>query len=221
MSNRRRLIVALGTAGSFPFAALSLQPKKIYRIGYVSTSSRMEARDEAFRKRLGELGYVDGKNVVIEWRFTEGVANRTDGIVAALMRVNVDCIVTTGVSSVLGATRATERIPIVMATIDADPVELGLIASLGRPGGNVTGFTGIAYDLAGKRLELLRELVPSAKRVGMLVPAPVTEPAKAHYLGTETAARKLGMSIRLFAPRSVEELEGLIAPNADWRPEIL
>ena len=108
-----------------------------------------------------------------------------------------------------------------MTTVDADPVEMGFVASLARPVGNVTGFTGIAYDLAGKRLELLRELVPHAKRVGMLVAAPVGDAQKAHYRGTEEAARKLGMEIRLFAPRSPEEFEGLIARNAEWRPEML
>ncbi len=111
------------------------------------------------------------------------------------MRLKVDCIVAVGVPSIHAAKQASDTIPIVMATIDADPVELGFIASLARPGGNVTGFTGIAYELAGKRVELLKDLVPKATRLGVLVTSPPATGGvvHAHYRGTELAARKLGM----------------------------
>ena len=219
MKIKRRALV-LATA-AWPFAVLAQQSKKVFRVGYISGGPGIEARDEGFRQRLRELGYVEGKNLVIEWRFTQGRAGRAAEDAAELVRLKVDCIAAQGVSPIRAAKQATTSIPIVMTTVDADPVEMGFVASLARPGGNVTGFTGIAYDLAGKRLELLRELVPNAKRVGMLLAAPVGDAQKAHYRGTESAARKLGMEIRLFAPHSPDELEGLIAAKSDWRPDIL
>ena len=218
MRQRRTLLVA---AAAWPLAAFSQQAKKVYRVGYLSGGPGIEPRDEGFRQRLRELGYVEGKNLVIEWRFTQGQVGRAPEFAAELVRLKVDCIAAQGVAHIRAAKQATRSIPIVLTTVDADPVEMGFVASLARPGGNVTGFTGIAYDLAGKRLELLRELVPTAKRVGMLVAAPVGDAQKAHYRGTESAARKLGIEIRLLAPRSPEEFEGLIARNADWRPEVL
>lgn len=219
MNNRRRLVIALGVATWS--LSRAQQPKKNYRIGYLSGTPGIGEREEAFRQRLRDLGYVDGKNLVIEWRFLQGRPDRAPAAAAELVRLNVDCIAAAGVGYIRAAKQATASIPIVMTNVDADPVELGFVASLARPGGNVTGFTGIAHDLAGKRLELLRELVPNAKRVGMLVNAPVGDAQKAHYHGTENAARKLGMEIRLFAPRSPEELEGLLSRSPDWRPEVL
>ena len=220
MNNRRRLVMALGAATWS--LARAQQPKKIYRIGYLSGNPGVgEPSDEAFRQRLRELGYVDGKNLVIEWRFLQGRADRAPAVAVELVRLKVDCIAAAGVSYIRAAKQATTSIPIVMINVDADPVELGFIANLARPGGNVTGFTGIAHDLAAKRLELLKELVPNVKRVGMLVNAPVGDAQKAHYRGTENAARKLGMEIRLFALKSPDELEGLFSRPADWRPEIL
>ena len=220
MNNRRRLVMALGAATWS--LARAQQPKKIYRIGYLSGNPGVgEPSDEAFRQRLRELGYVDGKNLVIEWRFLQGRADRAPAVAVELVRLKVDCIAAAGVSYIRAAKQATTSIPIVMINVDADPVELGFIANLARPGGNVTGFTGIAHDLAAKRLELLKELVPNVKRVGMLVNGPVGDAQKAHYRGTENAARKLGMEIRLFALKSPDELEGLFSRTADWRPEIL
>jgi putative ABC transport system substrate-binding protein len=217
---RRALVFG---AAAWPLAALAQQAKKVFRIGYLSGGPGIGASDEAFRQRLRELGYVEGKNLVIEWRFSQGRGGeRAPGFAAELVRLKVDCIAANGVAHTRAAKQATTSIPIVMLTVDADPVEMGFVASLARPGGNVTGFTGIAYHLAGKRLELLRELVPHARRVGMLVAGPAGDAANAHYRGTEEAARKLGLEIRLFAPPSPEEFEGLIArSSADWRPEML
>ena len=219
MNNRRRLVIALGVATWS--LARAQQSKKNYRIGYLSGGSGIGAQQEAFWERLRESGYVEGKNLAIEWRFSQGRTDYAPGAAAELVRLKVDCIAANGVASIRAAKQATKSIPIVMINVDADPVELGFVESLARPGGNVTGFTGIAHDLAGKRLELLREMMPSAKRVGMLVAAPVGDAQKAHYRGTEDAARKLGLEIRMFAPRSLEELEGLIPQNAEWRPQIL
>ena len=197
------------------------QLKKIYRIGYLSTGPGIEPRDEAFRQRLGELGYVDGKNTTIEWRFYQGVLERSSGLAAELVRLKVDCIVATGVSSIRAAKQATDTIPIVMATIDADPVELGFIASLARPGGNVTGFTAIAYELAGKRLELIKELVPKATRAAMLVGSRDGDAHRAHLKGTEIAASKLGMQLQVLGAAGPEELDAMASRAREGRAEVL
>jgi putative ABC transport system substrate-binding protein len=217
---RRTLLLA---AAAWPFAATAQQPKKIYRIGYLAMGPGIEPRDEAFRQRLGELGYVDGKNVVIEWRFTQGRPERAPGFAAELVRLKVDCIVATGVPSVRAAKEATNTIPIVIATIDADPVELGFIASLARPGGNVTGFTAIDYELAAKRMELLKELVPKATRALVLHTSTGTgEAQRAHLRGTEAAGNKLGLRLQVMGIAGPDELEGkaFIAAR-DGRAELL
>jgi putative ABC transport system substrate-binding protein len=224
MNNRRRLVIALGVA-TWSLAGAQ-QAKKTYRIGYLSGGSGMGPPEEAFRQRLRELGHVDAKNLVIEWHFLQGRADRAPAAAAELVRLNVDCIAAAGVGYIRAAMQATTSIPIVMTNVDADPVELGFIKSLARPGGNVTGFTGIGHDLAGKRLELLKELVPSAKRVGMLVGTSTGGPEPtganlAHYRGTESAARKLGMEVRLLYVQTPEELETKFSRLADGRPDVL
>ena len=223
MKHRRRVLMLAAIAS--PLAAVGQQPKKFYRIGYLAGPPGLGEREEAFRQRLRDLGYVDGKNLVIEWRLLEGRIERAPAAAAELVRLKVDCITASGVSYVRAAKQATASIPIVMANVDADPVELGFVKSLARPGGNVTGFTGIAHDLAAKRLELLKELVPNAKRVGMIVDASNQgapgDAQKAHYRGTEDAARRLGMESRLFALQSINDLEGLFSRTTDWRPDVL
>ena len=224
MNRRRRTLVLAACA--WPFAAAPQQAKKVWRIGYIVGATGIEAIHEAFRQRLRELGYVEGQNLVIEWRFIKGrVTEDAPRLAAELVRLKVDCIAASGVGSIRAAKQATASIPIVMVNVDADPVELGFIASLARPGGNVTGFTGIAHDLAAKRLELLKELVPNARRVGMIVDASTQagpgDAQKAHYRGTENAAKKLGMESRLFALPSIDELEGLFSRTTDWRPDVL
>lgn len=122
MNNRRKLIFALGTAGSFPFAAVSQQPKKIYRIGFVTGRPRLDEPSEAFRQRLRELGYVEGKNLVIEWRFLQARADRALEVAAEFVRLNLDCMAAAGVGPIRAAKQATTSIPIVMINVDADPV---------------------------------------------------------------------------------------------------
>ena len=220
MMRRRGILVLMATA--WPLAAIAQQSKKVYRIGYLTGFPGRG--DETFKQRLRELGYAEGKNLIIEWRSTLTQPERAPEAAAELVRLKVDCIAATGVSNIRAAKQATTSIPIVMVNVDADPVALGFVASLARPGGNVTGFTGIAHDLAAKRLELLRELVPHAKRVGMIVNASqgrVGDAQKAHYRGTEDAAKKLGMESRLFALQSIDELDGLFARATDWRPDAL
>ena len=143
------------------------QPKKIPRIGFLgaTTGTGSLARREAFRQGLRELGYVEGKNIVIEWRRAE--IERLPDLAAELVRLKVDVIVTGGPASTRPAKEATVKIPIVMSS-DNDPVGSGLVASLARPGGNITGLSQMAPDLAGKRLELLKEIVPRLSRVAVL-----------------------------------------------------
>jgi ABC-type uncharacterized transport system substrate-binding protein len=144
------------------------QPTKVPRIGslYAGDPSTQSARIEAFRQGLRDLGYVEGKNIVIERRYAEGKYDRLPALVAELVRLKVDVIVTGGGPATRAAKEATSTIPIVMAN-DADPVATGIVASLARPGGNITGLSNLAPELHGKRLEILREVVPTLSRVAV------------------------------------------------------
>ena len=151
------------------FSAPAQQPTKIPRIGFLSASSpaALSARIEAFRQGLRELGYVEGKNIVIEWRSAEGKLDRIPALAAELVRLKVDIIVTAGPSLTHAAKEATSTIPIVM-TFDPDPVGSGFVASLARPGGNITGLSTLSPEISGKQLELLKETVPKLSRVAVL-----------------------------------------------------
>jgi putative ABC transport system substrate-binding protein len=133
------------------------QAKKVYRIGYLTQRWGIEQQEEAFREALRKLGYIEGQNLVIEWRFTKGENTLLPALASELVGLQVDCIVTPGVQATGAAKQATSTIPIVMPNASDDPIKQGLIATFAKPGGNVTGLTDIASDLAGKRLELLRE----------------------------------------------------------------
>jgi ABC-type uncharacterized transport system substrate-binding protein len=164
--------------GSFALSAMlfalwlpaeAQQPTKVPRIGFFSSISPsiFSARVEAFRQGLRELGYVEGKNIVIEWRSAEGKADRLPALAAELVRLKVDVIVSPGPGPTRAAKQATNTIPIVMA-FDDDPVGSGFAASLARPGGNITGLSTLASEISGKQLELLREIVPKLSRVAVL-----------------------------------------------------
>ena len=148
------------------FPVWAQQPGKVPRIGYLITSSpsAIAARMDVFQQGLGELGYVEGKNIVIERRHAEGKLDRLPELAAELVRLNVDVIVTSGPTATLPAKGATSTIPIVM-TFDDDPVGSGFVASLARPGGNITGLSTLAPEISGKQLELLKETVPKLFRV--------------------------------------------------------
>jgi putative tryptophan/tyrosine transport system substrate-binding protein len=145
------------------------QTKKVPRIGYLGATSRSinPARIEAFRQGLRELGYVEGKNIVIEYRYAEGKLDRLPALAAELVGLKVDIIVMGGPAATRSAKQATATIPIVMA-YDDDPVGSGFVASLARPGGNITGLSTLAPEISGKQLELLREIVPKLSRVAVL-----------------------------------------------------
>jgi len=149
--------------------AQAQQPEKVPRIGYLSGSglSVLAARIEAFRQGLRELGYVEGKNIVIEWRSAEGKFDRLPELAAELVRVKVDVIVSPGPSVTRPVKEATSTIPIVMAQ-DTDPVGSGFVASLARPGGNITGLATLSPEMSGKQLELLKEIVPRLSRVAVM-----------------------------------------------------
>jgi putative ABC transport system substrate-binding protein len=200
-------------------SAEAQQTKKVYRIGYLSPRLGMDSRAEAFRQGLRELGYAEGQNIAIEWRFTKGKTQLFPELAAELVRLKMDCFLAIGVSAIGALKQSTDTLPVVMGTIDADPVEQGFVASLARPGGNITGFTGIAYDIAGKRLELLKETVPKASRAAILVdPSPA---ADAHVRETESATRNLRMQLQLLEVRKPEGLDNAFEVARQGRAQVL
>jgi putative ABC transport system substrate-binding protein len=187
--------------------AQAQQPTKVPRIGYLSVSSpsAMATRTEAFRQGLRELGYVEGKNIVIEWRSAEVKRDRLPSLADELVRLKVDIIVTAGPPATRSAKEATVTIPIVFAQ-DGDPVASGFVASLARPGGNITGLSTLAPELSGKRLELLKEIVPRLSRVAVLGNS--TNPANAQVLKEmELAAGAFGVKLQyldVLGPKDIE-----------------
>jgi ABC-type uncharacterized transport system substrate-binding protein len=183
------------------------QATKIPRIGLLLTGTLSSSSYslEAFRNGLRDLGYVEGKNILVEYRYAEGKPDRLPSLAAELVRLKVDVIVTTGTPPSQAAKTATTTIPIVMALI-SDPVGAGLVASLARPGGNITGLSSVSQDLSGKRLELLKEAIPKVSRVGVLYDP--NDPAKvAEFKEIEVAARPLGVHLQSLEVRSLDELE--------------
>jgi putative ABC transport system substrate-binding protein len=172
------------------------QPAKVPRIGYLTAGalSAISARIEAFRQGLRELGYVEGKNIVIEWRSVDGKALPLPSLAAELASLKVDVIITAGPQATHAAKEATVTIPIVM-TFDSDPVGSGSVASLARPGGNITGLSSLAPEISGKQLELLKEIVPRLSRVAVLGSS--TTPGNPQSLKeTELAARALAVQLQ-------------------------
>ena len=165
---RRELLVALGgSAVAWPLAARAQQPAGMRRIGVLWPGAPPDKWDEAFRQGLRAQGYVENRNILLEYRWAEGKQERLFALAEELTRLRVDVIVTISAPAILAVKQATTTIPIVFAGT-SDPVRTGFVASLARPGGNLTGLSLMAPDLAGKRLELIKSLVPTASRVGML-----------------------------------------------------
>jgi putative ABC transport system substrate-binding protein len=187
-------LCAILFAPSFP--AQAQQPGKVPRIGVLSGGfpTTNPARYEVVRQRLRELGYVEGKNIVTEYRWAEGKLERFTPLAAELVRLNVDVIVTWGPTATRSAREATNTIPIIMAN-DADPVGSGVVASLARPGGNITGFSTLSPQMSGKQLELLKEIVPKLYRVAVLGASTSTSSALA-LKKTELAAAALGVQLQ-------------------------
>ena len=178
------------------FSVEAQQPTKIHRIGWLTAGSLSATpeRTEAFRQGLRELGYIEGKNIVIEWRSPDGKPDRMPTLAAELVRLKVDVIVTGGSGATRPVKEATSTIPIVMAQ-DQDPVRNGFVASLARPGGNITGLSRLAPELSGKQVELLKEIVPRLSRLAVLSNSTLPAMAEA-FRQIELAAGALGVKLQ-------------------------
>ena len=196
------------------------QRGKVYRIGMLAGSSQAltwQPSNEAFQQGLRELGYVEGQNVIMEYRYAEGNVALFPELAADLVRSKVDIIVALGQPGVLAAKHATTTIPIVM-TVPTDPVETGLVESLARPGGNITGFTSRAIEIAGKPLELFKETVPTLVRVAFLYDA--ANPVNVlHAKEVQTAGRSLGLTVQLWEVRGTDDFERVFAALRQERPD--
>jgi len=190
-----------------PTSAQAQQPKKIYRIGYLTNSSEFRKEsEETFRQALRERGYMEEENLIIDWRFSKGRLDQLPKLASELVGFKADCIVALGVAPTRAIRQATNAIPIVMGNADDDPVRHGLVASLARPGGNVTGFTNIGSDLAGKRLEILKDIAPKASLVAILFDANGPG-AQGHVRESESIAPALGLRIERLEVSHPEDLD--------------
>jgi putative ABC transport system substrate-binding protein len=217
------IVILLGLLAA-PFAAGAQQMGKVPRVGHLSVLSgsdlQVQRNLDALRQGLRELGYVEGQSIAIDYRWAEGKVERLPDLAAELVRLKVDVIVASGgVPVAQAAQKATKAIPIVM-TGPADPVADGLVASLARPGGNITGLAIVSHELVGKELELLREVLPKVFRVAVLWNP--TNPGNTHQLrAAEAAAPALGLRLQPLETRSPGEIDGAFAATTRERAEAL
>jgi ABC-type uncharacterized transport system substrate-binding protein len=207
---RREFIAVLCGVAASPLAAAAQTLSKIPRVGYIATSNPVVGGHifEAFRQGLRELGYVEGQTVTLETRWAEGHLERFPELIAELVRLKVDVLVVGNSPAALAAKDATQTIPIVMFA--GDPVVLGLVSSLARPGGNVTGQSYLNVELNSKRLELIKQLVPELTRVAVLRNPTVALHAN-FWQTTELAARKLAVTLQPLDVRGPEDFEAAFA----------
>ena len=206
--NRRDTVLALLALSAAPLTAGAQQTGKVHRIGLLRVGSPPPGFIEPFRQALRELGYVEGQSIIIEYGLAENVAQLPE-LAARLLRLEVDVLVASGTPSVVPSRNATSTVPVVFVAA-IDPVATGVVTSLARPGGNVTGVSAVHADAVGKRLQLLKELLPKASRIAFMVRA--TSPATAQYVKeAELAARPLGMQLQILAVRDAGDLEGAFA----------
>jgi ABC-type uncharacterized transport system substrate-binding protein len=197
------------------------QPTKIPRIGYLSAfdAASESSRAEGVRVALRELGYIEGKNIAFEYRYAAGKRDRYPELAAELVRLNVDLIVVAGgVIPIQAAKNTTRTVPIVMTGVGADPVKFGLVESLARPGGNVTGITNFEMDLGGKRLELLKDAAPKLARVAVLYDPDIPSASQVKD-DLPVVARALGLTIQLWEIRAAGDLEKIFASLNKDRPD--
>ena len=221
MISRRELLFGLAAGVLTPLAAEAQAPAKNPRIGFLSSFSSERERSffAGFQQGLRELGYSEGKNVFIEQRYAGGEFEKLPGLVMELVRLEVDILVVAGAPAALAAKRVTSVIPIVFPNV-ADPVAIGLVESLARPGGNVTGLSSFNASLAAKRIELLKEAAPSASRFAALLnPANPTNPPQLKLL--RAAALTLGVSVLSFEAQRADEIDRAFAAMRPQRPEAL
>jgi putative ABC transport system substrate-binding protein len=217
---RREFITLLGSTAAWPLAARAQQPAMPV-IGLLSAAWPVADRLLAFRRGLAETGYVEGHNVAIEYRWGEGQIDRMPELAADLVRRRVSVITVPGsVAGALAAKAATKTIPIAFG-VPEDPVKLGLVASLARPGGNVTGINFFTAEVMAKRLGLLRELVPAAARVAVLVNPANVDRAASTRRDLEPAARVLGLQVQIYDASTSEEIDAAYATLVRERPDAL
>jgi len=203
-------------------SAEAQQPKKVIRVGYLSTfdTATDSTRFEAIRLALRELGYIEGQNIVIEHRYGEGRTDRFPELAAELVRLSVDIIVVSGGGRMIrAATNATKTIPIVMAGRGIDPVEGGLVESLARPGGNVTGLTLLSTKLGGKRLELLKEAVPKVSRVAVLYDPAIPSSVNEVKEDLPVVARALKLTLQPWEVRVADDFDRFVAASGKQRAD--
>src|SRR5262245_30501475 len=196
--------------------AQAQQPKKVPRIGYLTSSGRSSF--EAFSTALHQLGYVEGKSVIFEFRTTENTAQLQPELAAELVQLKVDAIVAVGADAIRAAKNATSTIPIVMSEVN-DPIVLGFVASLAHPGGNITGMSNLSPELSGKRLELLKEVVPRASRIAVL--AYRGEAMRSSIKETEVAAQSLRLQVQLLEVKAPDEIESALDAAKKQRADAL
>jgi ABC-type uncharacterized transport system substrate-binding protein len=220
VNNRRKLLVALGAGAlTAPLRSFAQQPPaKFYRIGFLGPTSAagIASRLEAFRAGLRDLGYVEGKNLFIEFRWAEGKYDRLPELAAELVRLNVDLIVTSSTPGVRAAKQATTTIPVVMAS-SGDPIANGLVASLARPGGNITGSTFFQLELVGKRLELFKEAMPRVTQVAYLMNSDNPAATGPTLRAMEITAKSLKVGLQPFPVRGPNDFDGAFAAMAKKR----
>jgi putative tryptophan/tyrosine transport system substrate-binding protein len=218
--NRRAFVTGLGAVLAAPRAAEAQQVGKVYRIGYLAAGSGSGSGNprsqEAFREQLRELGWIEGHNMVIEYRFAEGRTDRLPGLVEELIRLKVDVIAASPTPAAIAARNATQTIPIVGMSL-TEPVALGLVPSLARPGGNVTGVTyGVDTNIFGKQLALLKEAVPKVRRVAVL--SNPTNPAQPFSVANvKSAAVASGVQLQLLDAREPSDFDGAFAAMTKQR----
>lgn len=217
MNNRRRLVNALGAAVlPAPFGSFAQQQIRVWRVGFLA-QRHMDFLDSdyqygPFRQGMRELGYVEGKNLLIEWRSAEGNSERLPGLAAELVNLKVDVIVAGGTPATLAAQQTTSAIPIVMSGM-GDPIGSGFIKSLSRPGGNITGVTNMNVELGPKQLETLLAMVPKVSRVAVLV-NPTNLSHAAFLKGCQTAAQRLSIKVLPVNAQTPQEIENAFSTMA-------
>jgi putative tryptophan/tyrosine transport system substrate-binding protein len=220
---KKIILLALCSMLLAPCSAVDAQqPKKVPRIGYLSTTdlSRESARSEAIRLGLRERGFIEGQNIAFEYQYAEGKLDRLPALAAELVRLQVDIIVVAGGATVIRPVmNATKTIPIVMLTGGDDPVEAGLVESLARPGGNVTGITNLSRELGGKRLELLKEAVPKLVRVAVFYEQEVPGSVREVKEVLTPAARALKLTVQPWGVKDADDFDRFLAAMGKQRPD--
>jgi putative ABC transport system substrate-binding protein len=214
VSRRAALAVLLALGTLAPAAPLAQQPPRAPRVGVIGERSASDPFLVAFRRGMSKLGYVDGRNITIEYRYAQGALDQVPRLAAELIDLKVDVLVVGGTVSTQSAMKVSRSVPIVFTTV-GDPAGSGIVASLARPGGNVTGLASFTFELSGKQLELLHAAVPKLSRVTVLY-NPLNPAAKVGIDTTKNAAGALGVELQLLEVRRPENLSGVFSALTPW-----